>query len=359
DEAGMARTDDLAKLTAAVSAAQAKLVLVGDPYQLGAVGPGGMFRTLVDQYGARELETVRRFAEDWEASASLRLRARDATVLSTYRNHGRIEDGSRDEMLDRAHRVWRAAREEGKSVVVTANDNETADELARRCRADRVRRGEVEEEGVRFTSGVASRNDEVVTLRNDRRLRLDSGEFVRNGARWKVLDARVDGSLVVEPLVGHGRVVLPREYVREHLGLAYALTVHKAQGLTVDRSYALVDQRMTAAQFYVAMSRGRETNVALVCSSDDAFEDHARRPLVEAITLLEGVMYRDDVDRSAHEVMRAGLERVELGTHPEDEGELATRRVGHSPRIESDLDHFDFFEPPPDMPRQEGPVLRP
>ena len=35
DETGMARSDDLAKLLAAVEQADAKLVLAGDPHQLG------------------------------------------------------------------------------------------------------------------------------------------------------------------------------------------------------------------------------------------------------------------------------------------------------------------------------------
>ena len=70
DEAGMARSDDLARLVTSVKATQAKLVLVGDPHQLGAVGPGGLFRTLVDDHGAHELETVRRFTHAWEVAAS-------------------------------------------------------------------------------------------------------------------------------------------------------------------------------------------------------------------------------------------------------------------------------------------------
>ncbi len=52
DEAGMARSDDLSRLLTSVKAASAKVVLVGDPHQLGAVGPGGLFRTLVDDHGA-------------------------------------------------------------------------------------------------------------------------------------------------------------------------------------------------------------------------------------------------------------------------------------------------------------------
>jgi len=92
-----------------------KLVLAGDPLQLGAVGPGGLFATLVGSHGASELETVRRFAETWEAQASLRLRARDVSVLAEYVSHGRIVGGREEH----AHRGVRAlapgARRETRS----------------------------------------------------------------------------------------------------------------------------------------------------------------------------------------------------------------------------------------------------
>ena len=52
DEAGMPRSDDLARLVTFVQATSAKLVLVGDPHQLVAIGPGGLFRTLVHDHGA-------------------------------------------------------------------------------------------------------------------------------------------------------------------------------------------------------------------------------------------------------------------------------------------------------------------
>ena len=130
DETGMARSDDLAKLIDLVQLAKAKLVLTGDPHQLGAVGPGGIFRTLVSDHGAHELETVRRFDHAWEAAASLRLRARDPAILSVYLRHGRLTDGSREQMIDEAFRAWREAREAGGSILVMAGDNATADELA-------------------------------------------------------------------------------------------------------------------------------------------------------------------------------------------------------------------------------------
>ena len=190
-------------------------------------------------------------------------------------------------------------------------DNASADELSRRCRAERVCAGEVEAGGVRIASGVAGVGDEVVTLRNERRLRPTEADFVRNGARWQVVDRGIDGSLSVVPLAGEGSVTLPPEHVADHVGLAYALTVHKAQGATSDRAVVLVDETMGAAQLYVAMSRGRKENRALVVTGDHDPDEHARGVGLAGIELLVQVLRRDGSDRSAHEVLRSSLARSE------------------------------------------------
>ena len=269
----------------------------------GAVGPGGIFRTLVADHGAHELETVRRFHHAWEAAASLRLREGEPSILAAYVRHDRIASGSREQMIDRAFRAWTDARENDTSLLLMAGDNATADELSRRCRAELVARGWVARGGVRIATGTASRGDEIVTLQNDRKLRAPRDEFVRNGARWQVVGTSDDGSMRVASVENGGMVTLPPEYVREHVTLGYALTVHKCQGKTVDRAVVLVDEKMTAAQLYVAMSRGREGNCAFVTLSDDSPEDHARRPSLDAIELLTRIMRREGSNRSAHDVV--------------------------------------------------------
>jgi hypothetical protein len=97
-----------------------------------------------------------------------------------------------------------------------------------------------------------------------------AGGWVRNGDRWTVTHRHPDGSLTVSRLGGHGRVVLPAAYVAADVALAYALTVHKAQGVTVDRAVLVADDATTAEALYVGMTRGRHHNTALVvCDSLD------------------------------------------------------------------------------------------
>ncbi len=313
DEATMARTDDLDKLVSRAEEAGSKLVLVGDPHQLGAVGPGGLFATLVHDHGASELETVRRFAQSWEAAASLRLRARDPDVLVEYQQRGRIAGGSERQMREDALEFWREAREDGRSVLVMAGDNATVDALARRCREERVARGEVAREGVRIANGIAGVGDEIVTLKNNRQLQPAPGEFVRNGERWRVLERDRVGGLTVDSLEGRSQVTLPPDYVSEHVALGYALTVHKAQGSTVDRAVVRVDEQMTAQQLYVAMSRGREMNGALVIDqrSDPGNDAWWRSRRLTPVEQLAVVMRHDGAERSAHEVARENLAQME------------------------------------------------
>ena len=264
DEATMTRTDDLDRLLTHTGQAGCKLVLVGDPHQLGAVGPGGLFATLVGEHGASELETVRRFTETWEAQASLRLRAHDVSVLAEYVSRGPDSRGREEEIRGGAFELWRRARAEGRSVLLLAGDNATVDSAGEALPGGprRARRGRAR--GRTDANGKAGLGDEIVTLKNDRKLSWAPGEFVRNGERWHVVARDPSGALTVEGLGGLEHVTLPPGYVAEHVALGYALTVHKAQGSTVDRGIVLVDEQMTAQQLYVAMSRGREMNSALV-----------------------------------------------------------------------------------------------
>jgi conjugative relaxase-like TrwC/TraI family protein len=168
DEASMASTADLHRITAEARAAHAKVLLVGDPNQLSPVQAGGAFALLVaDRDHAPELGVVRRFRNEWERDASLKLRAGRRTAIDQYAKHGRITGGPREDILDRLYAAWRADVHAGRTAVMVAADFATVAELNARARIDRVASGTVAAASITTSNGTTiGIGDLVVTRRN-------------------------------------------------------------------------------------------------------------------------------------------------------------------------------------------------
>src|SRR5690606_9840896 len=98
DEASLAGTLSLERITKVAVDAGAKVLLVGDYAQLQSVDAGGAFTLLLsDRDDAPELLDVHRFAHEWEKTASLGLRHGHAEVIDTYLDHDRITGGEAEE----------------------------------------------------------------------------------------------------------------------------------------------------------------------------------------------------------------------------------------------------------------------
>ncbi len=310
DEASMVSTRDLARLVLLADAADARIVLVGDHYQLGSVDAGGLFRLLAGDAKTAELAGVRRFVDPWEAQATRRLRRGELSVIGEYSERGRVRSGDRDHVLDAAHYAWKQARDHGRSVVVMAADHDTVDRLAMRARAARVHSGEVEAAGITLGAHTVGVGDEIVTTHNDRRLVTTTGAWVRNGDRWKIDQRSASGSLRLRLLDGRGTVTLPGSYVQEHVALAYAVTVHRSQGLTIDQAVLVVDRATSAEHLYVGMTRGRRHNLACVVT-EPAGDEHTRRPAPTPGEVLTNALRRTSAEKSATETLRDELEQLQ------------------------------------------------
>jgi Ti-type conjugative transfer relaxase TraA len=274
DEAGMVPTRTLDRLLAGAEAARAKVVLVGDYRQLPEIEAGGAFRALAERLDGFELHDNRRQQEQWERAALDELRSGDVrAALRSYENQGRIaavDDArvAREAMVE----AWLHARSRGERALMVAISNREVDDLNRRARARLVAAGQVASEGLTVGERVFSKGDEVICLRNDRRLGVINSavatvESVDGGDRS--LDVRLaDGD----------RVRLPSEYLDAgHVAHAYATTIHKAQGATVDRTLLLGDDRLYREAGYVGLSRGTVENrlFAVHHDRDEALELHA------------------------------------------------------------------------------------
>ena len=260
-----------------------------------------------------ELTEIHRFTQEWEKQATGGLRRGDVEVVGTYARHGRLREGTTDQMLDAAYAAWRDDTRRGLDSVLVTEATRSVHALNARARAERILAHDDDTaREVELTEGAhASAGDIVITRRNDRRLRALNGGWVRNGDRWLVLDVRRDGSMTVRSAWRRlaATVVLPPEYVAHHVDLGYAITAHRAQGITVDTAHVVASASTTRENLYVSMTRGRESNIAYV-ALDQPDDSHATPEAedVTARTVLYGVLQHAGAELSAHQTIAAEQE---------------------------------------------------
>ena len=305
DEASLAGTFTLDRIAALAADAGAKTLLVGDWAQLGAVEAGGAFSLLVhDRDDAPELADIHRFTEDWEKLASLRLRHAQPDAIDEYQDHGRISEGTGEAMIEDAYQAWRSDLAAGRSSILIADNHTTVTELNQRARHDRIRAGAVDPTRsiTLADTSHASKGDVVITRRNDRRLVAGRTGWVRNGDRWTITKTHADGSVTLRR-AGYkfgASLILPAPYVADSLDLGYAVTIHQAQGITVDTSHVLVSPAMTRQNLYVGLTRGRQHNHAWVATDQPDDQRHSATPGTARDVLL-GVLRNDGAEPSAHQ----------------------------------------------------------
>jgi hypothetical protein len=324
DEAGMVGTRTLNRLAAVTEAAGAKLVLVGDPYQLPELTAGGLYRHLTTAPDAVTLTENRRQQQPWEQAALAELRTGDpAAALDAYRTHGRIHEG---DTIDDARRTlvdaWHTSRSVGEDAVmiaVTNRDVEALNQLARtRLQTEgRVGRDVIEAGGRCFAVG-----DQVMTLRNDPRL------DVFNGVIGTITTIDTTHQRVTIRTDTPAERTVPFAYIAEGgLTHAYALTLHKAQGVTVDRAFILARDGLPREHAYTALSRGRLSNDLYVADPD------RRADIAHTVEINDRLEQRVEhaIGRTvAHQPALAGLSGDRLAALRHEEAEIR-RSIGHGP----------------------------
>jgi hypothetical protein len=273
DEGSAMSMGHLARIVHWAESCGAKVLVIGDHRQLGAVGAGGAMPMLADKLGYTQLSVPVRFAEPWEGDASLRLRRGDKTALDDYDLHGRIAGGDRVSMMAAARQAYLAGRLASEDVLLMAYSRDDCHELSRHIRDDLVYLGLVDGgRSVRIADQArASAGDLIVCHKNANRVVTDGTHTLSNGDIFKVeavegRGARLRRLLEADPETGAPRFSTT-SFVANFMGrfdLAYAVTGHKGQGSTVARGEALITGSEPGEWLYVAMTRGRLGNIARV-----------------------------------------------------------------------------------------------
>ncbi|HZR90887.1 MAG TPA: MobF family relaxase [Gaiellaceae bacterium] len=306
DEAGMAETRVLAPVLEQVKRVGGKVVLIGDPYQLPAVGAGGLFAGIVERKGAVVLHENRRQRDELERVALAKIRAGVGREYLAFAEQRERLVVSEDPLATRMRLVadwWSHARSDlGGNVMIALRRRDVA-ELNALARGLMETNGKLGRERVIAAGREFASGDRIVCLRNSDHL------GVKNGTRGTIerLD-KANGTLSVATDRGD-RVELSRQYLEAgHVRHAYALTGHSGQGVTVDRAFVLGSGDARLQEWgYVALSRARDATRLYVTAStferESDFHEHDDRDPVArlASSLEESAVERLAVDQRPYE----------------------------------------------------------
>ena len=275
DEAGMVGSRQMDRVLAAAEQAGAKVVLVGDPEQLQAIEAGAAFRALAERHGASEITEVRRQREGWQRDATRELATgRTGAALERYEAAGMVQGHATHEEARRAVvEGWGARRDSARTVgreesaIILAHTRADVAELNQLARGWMRQAGELgEDQAVQTGRGerAFAAGERVMFLRNERSL------GVKNGSLGEV-EAVTPARMAVRLDDGRRVAFDVKDYADVDHG--YAATIHKAQGVTVDRAHVLASSGLDRHAGYVALTRHRD-GVALHYGADQ-FKDEA------------------------------------------------------------------------------------
>lgn len=254
DEAGMVGTRQMKRLVDACGRAQAKLVLVGDEKQLQAIEAGGAFASISRELGTATLSDIVRQREAWQRESVRGFAAGNARdALAAYAERGLVsvaadKRGAQTELLT----AWeKSGLTNPKGNLILAATNLEATALNRRIQELRAREGFLKEAAVEIAAERFHEGDRMLFTRNSRAL------GVKNGTLATVAQVNVRlGQVTVELDNGELRQFSGRQY--QHVRLGYAVTTHKAQGMTAENVFILTSETMQDRELsYVQASRGR------------------------------------------------------------------------------------------------------
>jgi len=274
-----AATSDDAALLAFLEAARTagtKIVAVGDYRQLGSVAPGGGFEALARRFGGAVHvlgENVRQ-VDPVERTALEHLRSGDVdAAVAWYADAGRISvSADRDTALDATVAGWAADVATGSNAAMYAWRRANVAELNRRGREAWDGLGKLSGPELVVGDGAYRAGDRIVTLApgaGGEIVTSEHGTVLAVDVNRRELGATMDD--------GRFQRFAGDDLGADHLTHGYAVTVHRSQGSTVERTHALEDDGGRELA-YVKMSRARQASTVYVVadSAEQAVDDLGR-----------------------------------------------------------------------------------
>ncbi|MCO1575592.1 relaxase domain-containing protein [Crossiella sp. SN42] len=306
DEANLSDDRDRSVLYQEARRTGTKIIEVGDRNQLRGVGCGSLFGHVHEIVNGATLRNNRRQKLEDERAAIKAWRHGDyVDALNLWRDNERlIIKESGDEAYAAMLSTWLEQRThtpdahtELRGLILLAATNETVDRLNAAAQALRLHHDELGDSRT-YNLGAGREltihlGDHVMMRANDRTEYHTTGDPVLNGYRGVVTGLGDRGSIRVEweQDTTEGRRTMTADLHPDYienggLSLAYCMTIHKAEGLTVNNTWTLpagFDRGGTVlfyahgadtAGFHVATSRHSNTVFIFAARQDYETDDH-------------------------------------------------------------------------------------
>lgn len=281
DEAGMVGSRLLSRILTKAHAAGAKVVLVGDSKQLQPIDAGGAFRALSEKIGAAKLTDITRQNSEIDRQVVRDFASGNAAAaIKSMDDRGLIKtNADRAAVIEHLVADWAQHRDPskpGESLMLagTRADVRELNNLARERMKSQHRL--CNEHTIQTTGGdlKLAEGDRIIFKKNDKKLCVKNGQL----ASVERIDFDKKGELVVIAKLDGGQRVTVRPGTDADRGQyadlrhGYAVSVHAAQGVTVDKASVLVHDRMSDREWsYVAASRAREST-KIFCTTEQKSE---------------------------------------------------------------------------------------
>ncbi|GAD61339.1 MobF family relaxase [Aquipseudomonas alcaligenes] len=375
DEAGLADLRTLHKLAGYCDAAGAKLILVGDGRQLEAVGSASVLDMLTEEVGCAELIQIARQKDPADRAISQAWFEGPAEqggpdALEMMKARGLLKmpgEGTKDKPIKLMMRDALQAHEEGtdwQEILLLADRNQSVRSLNSKVREHRFEIGELDKAQQVRIPVETGRGDyadldlvpgDRIMLRKNQKV---DGEPVYNGDRAtltgieRVQTGTDDNGEPICDTKLTARLDRTKEEVSWNLSdyasidHAYAMTVHKSQGLTVDRAFYLTSDSTDRRLAYVAFTRSRQACSFYIGNDQESLDTLARNTAV-----FKSKRCALDADKEFRALIRAN---AEAGLY--EEQPIKAQQPSTKDLLEKAGERFEYATEPKAEPKQSPEI---
>lgn len=305
DEAGMVDFSSMAYLLKEAKKAGSKVILIGDPDQLKPIQKGEIFRGIAARTGYIELENIKRQldAGDRQASMDLAKGEMDKAIQHYQSKQAIAMAETSEKAAELLVADWKRDLDDTDLAdnIMLSFTRKAVNSLNDRARetlivSNRIGTENVSYQGLKRSLSIST-GERLLFRENNKTL------GIRNGDTATVKEVTAQQMKV--HLDSGEELIIPEDY--KALDYAYALTVHKSQGMTAKKVRVLIDSKYWDRNLsFVAMTRHKE--------SLNIYADKQNHPTEQALkqTLSRSTTKDNVIDWPFDFAMRVGFDSDSL-----------------------------------------------